>query len=172
MMVLPYKRIVYLTNLEHQQVLDALVSVVGKKRSALKSPLSIFTETAEAPLKPYGGSVYKTRFDINPVLEYKSVVPFINGKIEPMPSGTKVQLTYYMHPFLLFFLLLWLAGAAYPLYPNTTNDLQMGNTAYLLYYVPIFLFVYFGSMLLFNRETRKSIRFFSELLKANPAQEV
>jgi len=166
MMLYPYKRIVYQTNLEHQHVLDALVSVVGKKRSALKSPLSIFSNTPDVPFKPYGGSVYKTHFDINRVLEYKSIVPIIDGKIEPQLSGTKVQLTFYMHPFLSLFIMLWLAGAAYPLYPSTTNDWQTGSTTYLLFYVPIFLFVYFGTTLLFNHETRKSIRFFEELLKA------
>lgn len=155
MIFFPYKRIVYQTNLEHQQVLDALVSVVGKKRSALKSPFSIFSSAPEAPLKPYGGSVYKTHFDINPVLEYKSIVPMIAGKIEPQPSGTIVQLSYSIHPLLLFLVVIWF--------------LPVGFFIPFFFSAPIFLVGYAFNMLLFNHETQKSILFFSELFKTQPA---
>jgi len=57
---------------------------------------------------PYEGTLSETGFQISRIIHYRnSFLPVIRGRFEPSPSGTTVQITMRLHPFVIGFLAFW-----------------------------------------------------------------
>jgi YD repeat-containing protein len=62
----------------------------------------------QAPSSPFLGSVENLTFRIRRNIQYRnSFLPMIRGKINPTPTGSRVNVFMYMHPFSLVFMLIW-----------------------------------------------------------------
>ena len=62
----------------------------------------------QAPSSPFLGSVENLSFRIRRNIQYRnSFLPMIRGKINPTPTGSRVDVFMYMHPFSLVFMLIW-----------------------------------------------------------------
>lgn len=62
----------------------------------------------QASSSPFLGSVENLTFRIRRNIQYRnSFLPMIRGKINPMPTGSRVNVFMYMHPFSLAFMLVW-----------------------------------------------------------------
>jgi YD repeat-containing protein len=57
---------------------------------------------------PFLGSVENLSFKIRRNIQYRnSFLPMIRGKIVPTPTGSRVDVIMYMHPFSLVFMVIW-----------------------------------------------------------------
>jgi YD repeat-containing protein len=89
--------------------------VVAERIRRIVSPTPTFWETLgsswkrpRAPGSAFLGSVENLSFKIRRNIQYRnSFLPIIWGKIVPSPSGSRVNVFMYMHPFSLVFMLVW-----------------------------------------------------------------
>src|SRR5580692_4187355 len=89
--------------------------VVAERIRRIVSPAPTFWETLgsswkrpRAPGSAFLGSVENLSFKIRRNIQYRnSFLPIIWGKIVPSPSGSRVNVFMYMHPFSLVFMLVW-----------------------------------------------------------------
>lgn len=59
--------------------------------------------------KPYQGEIGENSFRISPILRSRnSFVPIITGRIQGDDGGSQIDIQMKMHPFVLFFMLVWL----------------------------------------------------------------
>jgi hypothetical protein len=58
---------------------------------------------------PFIGSVHDSSFRIRRNIRYRnSFLPLVWGRIVPTPTGARIAVTMFMHPFTLAFMLFWL----------------------------------------------------------------
>ena len=58
---------------------------------------------------PFIGSVQEYSFRIRRIIRYRnSFRPLVWGNIVPTPTGARIKVTIFMHPFTLAFMLFWL----------------------------------------------------------------
>ena len=59
--------------------------------------------------KTFEGEVSATDFNIRPIISYRnSFIPIIKGTIRPTENGSKVKLEMNLHPFVKYFVTMWL----------------------------------------------------------------
>jgi hypothetical protein len=73
--------------------------------------------------KPEGpvfiGKIDGRTFRIRQVVRGRnSFIPLIRGRIEPIQSGTRIDITMFMHPFVFTFMLFWLGACAWGIWVN------------------------------------------------------
>jgi YD repeat-containing protein len=89
--------------------------VVAERVRRVVSPAPTFWETLalswrlrKASGSPFLGSVENLSFRIRRNIQYRnSFLPMIRGKITSAPTGSRIDVFMYMHPFSLVFMLVW-----------------------------------------------------------------
>src|ERR1700722_16098651 len=95
----------------------AQADVVAERIRRIVSPAPTFWGTLGSSWKrpqaaglPFLGSVENLSFKIRRNIQYRnSFLPIIQGKIVPTPTGSRVNVFLYMHPFSLVFMMIWFA---------------------------------------------------------------
>src|SRR5215471_14027761 len=83
--------------------------VVERIRTLINGEKSIPSNPA-----PFIGSVDRESFKLHRVIRYRnSFLPRISGKIHHSPTGTRVSVTMFMHPFVAVFMAFWLSVVAW-----------------------------------------------------------
>ncbi len=108
--------------------LDAVATpeiVVERLRKEVrpKPGLDEYSRVMWKSAKPEGpvfiGKIEGYTFRIQQVVRGRnSFIPLIWGRIEPTQSGTRIDVTMFMHPFVFAFTLFWLGAVGYALWMN------------------------------------------------------
>ncbi len=144
-----------------QLSVPAQPEVVAERIRRVVSPAPNFWGTLttswkrpQASSSPFLGSVENLTFRIRRNIQYRnSFLPMIRGKINPTPTGSRVNVFMYMHPFSLAFMLVWFGFLV--LIESRVADMNIARS-----YVPIGMAI-FGLALSLGG-------FFFEALKVMP----
>src|SRR5580704_17222184 len=93
----------------------AQAEVVAERIRSIVSPAPTFWGTLgsswrrpQGAVSPFLGSVENLSFKIRRNIQYRnSFLPIIRGKIVPTPTGSRVDVFMYMHPFSVVFMMVW-----------------------------------------------------------------
>jgi hypothetical protein len=103
---MPFYRFTIDVNLPPHAVAERLRSIVGETRS-------LWPPFRPWPSEPLIGEVHDDRFKVRRNIMYRnSFVPIIHGRLMSTPMGTRIVVTMRMYWFVMFFMILWLAGVA------------------------------------------------------------
>lgn len=135
--------------------------VVSERIRQVVSPAPTYWGVLTSPWKlprspgsPFLGSVENLSFQIRRNIHYRnSFLPVIRGKIVPTPTGSRVDVLMYMHPFSLVFMLLWLGLLVF-------DAIRVASVGVATPYVLLGM-IFFGAALSFGG-------FFYEAMKVMP----
>ncbi|WP_213278501.1 hypothetical protein [Chryseobacterium indologenes] len=163
MKYLPYERITYKTNLSEQEVLTRLSGFVEPKKFGL----------GRNSMKDYEGSVNKNSFEISKVIQYRnSFLPQINGRIHNDNDGTQIQVTFSLHAFVSFFLIVWCSFALI-FFIGVSIRVIRAKEISVEFFLPLFmlLFVYALTMVGFKSESKQSKEYLKRSFEAEIIRE-
>jgi hypothetical protein len=90
------------TALPRQDVVERVRTLIYGEKSMPSNPA------------PFVGSVDRESFKLRRVIRYRnSFLPTISGKIHHSPTGTRVNVVMFMHPFVTVFMAFWLSIVAW-----------------------------------------------------------
>ena len=79
------------------------IRAFGISLSLRRDPVSLFT-----------GKIDAQSFRIKRRIRYRnSFLPLIWGRITPIPTGSRISVTMFMHPLVIVFMGVWLSGVGY-----------------------------------------------------------
>lgn len=157
MLFIPYERLTIMTGRSVGETVATLAEVVEPKRW-WRNPFS-------RQHKRYQGQVTPAGFEFTRIIHHRnSFLPVIKGQLQPAVSGTLVQLTLRLHPFVLVFWLLWLSMIGLAAVAGLVSWLTTPGDPARLIPVGMFVFGYLLCIIAFNWEARKERQFMAELL--------
>ena len=123
--------------------------VAERLRAVIGQPAGLWANSSDAP---FVGAINGNSFQLRRNTQSRnSFLPQIRGRMMLVPTGTRVDVTMFMHPFVLMLMLVWLAYAGYGL--RIASDAASAG-----FYVPLGMIV-FGLTLSLGS-------FFAETMKA------
>ncbi len=167
MYIFPYQRAALYSPLSPQEVFHRLDGEVRPRRTFAERMTELFRQPAVDSSKSYEGDLQPDRFKISRIISYQnSFQPFITGRVTPEGPGSLVSLTLAMHPAVYLFGVIWfsmvllvLAAGLLAFWDGSASTGDLG--------IPLAMFLF--GFVLFNAgfwfETRRSLRFFKELLE-------
>ncbi len=158
MKYLPFEHIIYTSPFPQDEVMAIL------SRSVERKTVRIFKN---GPTKEYEGIIDGYRFNISRIIRGRnSFQPRITGTVQPDTTGARIEIKMQLHLFVLIFSVFWgLMVAAFLIVDVTSANMRYSYVDTLL---PIFMLIIFYLMVIlgFKTETKKSRRFFEQLLDA------
>jgi hypothetical protein len=113
------------TALPRQDVVERIRTLINGEKSMPSNPA------------PFSGSVDRESFKLHRVIRYRnSFLPAISGKIDHSPTGTRVSVMMFMHPFVAVFMAFWLSMVALFLgitLGSSSPSIALGPGAMLLF---------------------------------------
>ncbi len=165
---LPVEDYELLTDLSVEQVLAKLQENTG--------PVSASYFGHSSSDKPYEGSVKAPVFEMTRVINYRnSFQPMITGRVYSKQQQTHIAIKMRLHNFVLVFATIWLGitGSTFLMFllvflykPN--GFIHSNMLLFLPASLGFFLFGYVLCIQAFKYESRKSKKFFEDLLNARP----
>lgn len=84
------------------------VETVRARLEAKVEPPRVWRSGFQRHHQPYEGIIREQDFTLRRIIHYRnSFLPQIRGTWEPSSEGTKIKLTFTLHPLVLVFLILW-----------------------------------------------------------------
>ncbi len=158
--LIPYKSIVITTSLPLNDAVTVLFKAVSPKKRWYQFSLSRSGK--------FEGTVSREGFKIERAINYRnSFLPILHGTFRPDVTGTRIEVTMKMHPFVLLFSVFWfgavLSGFVLGIIGSFASD-----------HIPFEVLIGAGTMLVafylmtilgFGFEAKKAIRFMNETFK-------
>jgi hypothetical protein len=106
---------------ERHVVTERIQSVVREE-----PPLRQWFSSREPVGVPFIGCVRDESFKLRRDIRYRnSFLPRLRGRIVPTPTGTRVSVTMFLHPFVALFMVFWLGGVGYGALTDTSFRLVL-----------------------------------------------
>lgn len=163
MPILPYERLTIETTLSIEEARRRLADAIEPKRMRWGWSTSA---------KPFEGAITGDRFEMSRIIRYRnSFLPQISGQIRQGYQGAAIDLTLQLHPLVLIFMAVWLAGVggAALLFLGTALG---GGSFQPFSLIPLGMFVFIAllSTLAFNFEASKAKALLNQLLVDSEVQ--
>lgn len=108
---LPVRKYTISTALSQDEVGQRLYQVTDPSRKKISIPVPTFPQFKK-DISTYTGTISKTEFKISRNISYRnSLLPVIEGKIDPFPDKTEIRISMRLHIFVRVFMTIWLSLA-------------------------------------------------------------
>lgn len=159
---LPFENIIYRTQLSQVKAIERLADKVEKEKA-----FGIGTYNFYSYSKPYYGTIYGSRFEINRALNYRnSFAPIIKGELFTHYEGTRIKVSMKPHGLVLVFMIIRFGAVFIGCFVTIIALLTQGFNLYFL--IPFAMLVFGVALILggFKTESKRSRNDLKEIFQA------
>ena len=158
---LPFENILYRTQLSQVKAIERLADKVEKEKSFR---IGFYNNNYT---KPYYGTIYGSKFEINRALSYRnSFSPIIKGEIFTHYEGTRIKVSMKPHVHVLVFMTIWFGAVFIACFATIAVMFTQGFNVYFL--IPFAMLLFGVAFLLggFKTESKRSRNDLKEIFQA------
>ena len=154
MKILPSMTEEYSSNMMPEELAERMAQFVEPRRFWTRS---LFRGERS---KSFEGEVSATTFNIRPIIRYRnSFIPIIKGTISPAENGSKIKLEMNLHPFVKYFVTMWLGMVGMGFFAISISMIESSSfSPIFLFPIGMWFFGYFLAKKGFDYESKPALR--------------